>query len=134
MLMTRYCARIVLLGALAIMLFPYQRLGGINLELRAVEGSGFGVCMVLLVLARAEQLRRLHHLNAGTLISCLPSAALELIVIAGMAEAGQSLVHRHAAFGHFLSNAAIIVAVAATCAAFLAMASHQRLAKRIFDD
>jgi hypothetical protein len=137
MLMTRYCARVVLLGTLALMLFPRQAVVGLNLEDTAVEGGAFALCMVLLIVAGAERLRRIHRLNAASLVACLPGAAVELIVIAGILEAGQLLVHRHASLGNFLANALAIVAVAAICtalAAFLALPSHRDLARRVFGD
>jgi hypothetical protein len=137
MLMTRYCARVVLLGTLALMLFPRQAVVGLNLENTAVEGGAFALCMVLLIVAGAERLRRIHRLNAASLVACLPGAAVELIVIAGILEAGQLLVHRHASLGNFLANALAIVAVAAICtalAAFLALPSHRDLARRMFGD
>jgi hypothetical protein len=136
-LMTRYCARLVLFGALAIMLFPRQDIDGLNLDNRTVEGGAFALCMVLLILARAARLRRLRHLSPGTLVACLPGAAVELIAIAGVLEAGQSLVHRHASVAHFLANAIVIAAVAAVCAAlaaFLALPSRRDLARRISGD
>jgi hypothetical protein len=124
MLMTRYCARVVLLGTLALMLFPRQAVVGLNLENTAVEGGAFALCMVLLIVAGGERLRRIHRLKAASLVACLPGAAVELIAIAGILEAGQLLVHRHASLGNFLANALAIVAVAAICtasAAFLAL-------------
>jgi hypothetical protein len=136
-LMTRYCARIVLFGALAIMLFPRHDIDGLDLDNRAVEGGAFALCMILLILARAERLRRLRHLSPGTLVACLPGATVELIAIAGVLEAGQSLVHRHASAAHFLANAVVIAAVAAMCAAvaaFLALPSRRDLARRMFGD
>jgi hypothetical protein len=137
MLMTRYCARVVLLGTLALMLFPRQAVVGLNLENTAVEGGAFALCMVLLIVAGAERLRRIQRLNAASLVACLPGAAVELIAIAGILEAGQLLVHRHASLGNFLANALAIVAVAAICtalAAFLALPSHRDLARRVFGD
>jgi hypothetical protein len=137
MLMTRYCARVVLLGTLALMLFPRQAVVGLNLENTAVEGGAFALCMVLLIVAGAERLRRIQRLNAASLVACLPGAAVELIAIAGILEAGQLLVHRHASLGNFLANALAIVAVAAICtalAAFLALPSHRNLARRVFGD
>ena len=136
-MMARYCARLVLLGTLAIMLSPRQFLGGIDLEQRAVEGGAFGLCTALWVFMNAERLRRLHRLNTAALITCLPGVALELSAVAAVAEAGQLLLGRHAAFDHFLSNTVIIVVVAAICALiaiFLAMPSHQRLGRRVFGD
>jgi hypothetical protein len=136
-LMTRYCARIVLLGALAIMLFPRHDVDGLDLDNRAVEGGAFALCMILLILARAARLRRLRHLSPGTLVACLPGAAVELIAIAGVLEAGQSLVRRNASVAHFLANAVVIAAVAAVCAAlaaFLALPTGRDLAKRMFGD
>jgi hypothetical protein len=137
MLMTRYCARIVLFGALVIMLFPRQDVDGIDLDSRAVEGGAFALCLIFLILARAERLRRLRHLNPATLVACLPGATVELIVIAGLLEAGQLFVHRHASAAHFLANAVVIAAVAAMCAAvaaFLALPSRRDLARRMFGD
>jgi hypothetical protein len=137
MLMTWYCARVVLLGTLALMLFPRQAVIGLNLEDTAVEGGAFALCMVLLIVAGTERLRRIHRLNAASLVACLPGAAVELIAIAGILEAGQLLVHRHASLGNFLANALAIVAVAAICtalAAFLALPSHRNLARRVFGD
>jgi hypothetical protein len=136
-LMTRYCARIVLLGALAIMLFPRQDIDGLDLDNRAVEGGAFAFCMILLILARAERLRSLRRLNPATLVACLPGATVELIAIAGLLEAGQLLVHRHASAAHFLANAVVIAAVAAMCAAvaaFLALPSRRDLARRMFGE
>jgi hypothetical protein len=46
-------------------------------------------------------------------------------------------VHRHASAAHFLANAVVIAAVAATCAAvaaFLALPSRRDLARRMFGD
>jgi hypothetical protein len=79
MLMTRYCARIVLFGALVIMLFPRQNLDGIDLDNRAVEGGAFALCMILLILARAERLRRLRHLirHYGLLAASSRKASLD---------------------------------------------------------
>jgi hypothetical protein len=136
-LMTRYCARIVLFGALAIMLFPRHDIDGLELDSRAVEGGAFGLYVILLILVRAERLRRLRHLSPGTLVACLPGAAVELIAIAGVLEAGQSLVHRNASASHFLANAVVITAVAAVCAAlaaFLALPSRRDLARRMSGD
>jgi hypothetical protein len=110
---------------------------GLNLENTAVEGGAFALCMVLLIVAGAERLRRIQRLNAASLVACLPGAAVELIAIAGILEAGQLLVHRHASLGNFLANALAIVAVAAICtalAAFLALPSHRDLARRVFGD
>ena len=137
MLVTRYCARVVLLGTLALMLFPRQAVVGLNLENTAVEGGAFALCMVLLIVAGAERLRRIRRLNAASLVACLPGAAVELIAIAGILEAGQLLVHRHASLGNFLANALAIVAVAAICtalAALLALPSHRDVARRVFGD
>jgi hypothetical protein len=75
------------------MLFPRHDIDGLDLDNRAIEGGASALCMILLILARAGRLRRLRHLNPATFVACLPGATAEMIAIAGLLEAGQSLVH-----------------------------------------
>ena len=110
---TLHLARVSLVAALLIMLFPSRFLAGLDLENETLQQSAFALCVLLFALQCASRKRSLHRPDCHILAWDIARTVLDLVLIAGAVEIGRPFFHRDGRFLYFLSNAGTIVTTGA---------------------
>lgn len=130
------------IGAITlVMWYPKRVLFGIDLSDRQLQAATFGLCMFLWTLARGGRLRSdPYHLyrssswqvDGMTMGRNVIRMAFEMLLLAAVLEVGQMILPlRNGAFGEFLFNALVVVAVGTVCYLCVALALRTTSGRRV---